>query len=108
MIIGGSGPVLLKKGIVNYGETVTIPLRHEHIYLLVEKEWTTSSGAYRGHRMLVIAGAESNAATLTPTAGGAYASSNSGVTNGYTTAPEVTITPSANTYTVRYALYRLY
>ena len=78
-------------------------------YLLFTKEWNASTGAYRGHRMHVVAVPEEARY-------GSYAcqrlntvhSDNAGVTITYVNDSTITIERSSATYAVRYAIYKVF
>lgn len=78
-------------------------------YLLASKEYNASSGAYRGHHLVVIAAPEAEVfGTVAAAHVNAAASTNSGVTVNYPNDSTVTIQRSSATYAVRFAVYRVF
>lgn len=77
-------------------------------YLLFTAEWTTSSGAYRGHRIISIKAPEEAVFGSAQIArGNAYASTNSGVTLTNNADSTLSIKSSSANYSVRYSLYKV-
>ena len=75
------------------------------LYELFTAEYNASTGAYRGHRLVIIKAPEGELfGTVACAHGNAYASTNSGVTIGYPTDSTVTIKRSSATYAVTYVL----
>lgn len=100
---------LVEAGEVTDATTITITPEAGGMYLLCTKEFNASSGAYRGHRMHVVAAPEVDyfgrqACERLNT----LHSDNYGVNVGYQTNSTITLERSATTYAFRYAVYRLF
>ena len=117
MQFGSSGMVsnlpdnirLIDSGEVTDGTTVTLETEPGGQYALCVNEFNASSGAYRGHRIIVIASPEEDVFGSTACAHGtAYASSNAGVSTGYPNDSTITLQRSSATYAFRYAFYKLF
>lgn len=100
---------LIDRGEVTDATVITFEPEAGGQYLICTNEFNASSGAYRGHRIIVVAAPEENVFGTTACAHGtAYASSNAGVTTSYPSSSAVTIARSSATYAFRYAIYRLF
>jgi hypothetical protein len=100
---------LVEAGEVTDATTITITPEAGGMYLLCTKEWNASSGAYRGHRMHVVAAPEvdyfgSTACQRINT----LHSDNYGVNIVYVADSSITLTRSSSTYAFRYAFYKLF
>ena len=107
--IGGTdGLKLVTSDVLTGTESKVIEFEPSGCYLLFCNEWTTSSGAYRGHRVVSIVTPEPDLFGTTAIArGNAYSSTNSGVTLTNNNDSTMTIAGSSATYSVRFWLYRV-
>lgn len=88
--------------------TVTFEFEPGGIYVLFTKEWTASTGAYRGYRGILITAPEPEVfgtTSCTRTQFGNYA--NTGITLTWNNDSTLSIKQSATTYNWRYSLYRV-
>lgn len=100
---------LVEAGEVTDATTITITPEAGAMYLICTKEFNASSGAYRGHRMHIVAAPEvdyfgSQACQRINT----LHSDNFGVNIVYQSDSTITLARSATTYAFRYAVYRLF
>lgn len=103
-----SGLTLVASGEIDDETEVTLEFSSGGEYLFFSHEYNASSGAYRGHRMLLIYTPEESVfGTTAVTSGAAVGSSNFGITITNNDDSTVTIKRSAATYAVRYALYKV-
>ena len=78
-------------------------------YLIATKEWNASTGAYRGHRLHVVAvPEESKYGTVACQRINTLHSDNYGVSITYNSDSTIDIERSAVTYAVRYAIYKVF
>lgn len=116
MQYGATGLVQNKQGLklIASGEVVdatSIELTTEagSVYLLATKEWTISSGAFRGYRLHYVVAPEEDAFGSTACQyNNTIRSGNYGVNVTYNADSTITLVQSASTYGFRYALYKLF
>ena len=105
-VAGGNNSDMVYSGVVDDSNTDDLVFESSSIYVLYTKEYNASTGAYRGHRGVLIATPEEGVtAAVGHTTFGA--SSNSGVTITYNNDGTVTIARSSATYAVKYAVYKV-
>ena len=105
----GTGLKLAAKGEITDASVIDFIFDPGGQYLLFSNEFNASTGAYRGHRAIVISVPEESLyGTTAVTRGNAYASSNSGITITNNNDSTVSISRSSATYAVRYALYKVF
>ena len=103
--VSGTASDVVYSGTIDGAMEITLTLTPGGIYELFTAEYTASTGAYRGHRLVIIKAPEGQLfGTVACAHGNAYASTNSGVTIGYPTDSTVTIKRSSATYAVTYVL----
>lgn len=102
------GLKFIRGGEVTDGTAVALSFAPGGIYVLFTKEWVVSSGAFYGHRAILLTAPENDIfGTTGMTRSSMAASSNSGVTLTHNSDSTITLNRSAATYAFRYALYRV-
>ena len=100
---------LVASGEINDETTVTFTPEAGGLYLLATKEFNASTGAYRGHRLHVVAAPETDYfGSAACQRINTLHSDNAGVTITYVSDSTITLVRSSATYAVRYALYRMF
>ena len=100
---------LIDGGEIDDATVITLEPEAGGLYLLACKEWNASSGAYRGHRLHVIAVPEMDRYGSTACQRiNTLHSDNAGVTITYANDSTITLERSASTYAVRWAFYRMF
>ena len=114
MLYGSSGLAgtrdssLVYSGIVDDENAVDLIFDAGGMYMLYTTEHNAPSGAYRGHRAILIKVPEDAVYGSTACAHiNAAASTNSGVSITYNSDSSVTVARSSATYAVRYAVYKI-
>lgn len=96
---------VIHSGVISDGQSVTLTFAAGGIYELFSAEYTAATGAYRGHRMILIKIPEAQlygsaaAAHVTVASGGS-----SGVNITYNNDSSITLAQSSATYNVVYAV----
>lgn len=104
---GGNNSSLVYSGVIDDANTDDLVFESSSMYVIYTKEYNASTGAYRGHRGVLIATPEEGvSAAVGHTNFGA--STNSGVTITYNNDGTVTIARSSATYAVKYAVYKVF
>ncbi len=104
---GGGGMELVASGEVVQTGSATLTLTAGATYLLAVKQYRYDSGAYRGLNLIMVSAPEGENFGTTAAAHTAAASDGTGATITYPDNSTVTVAPSSNTHTVRYALYKI-
>lgn len=103
------GLELLDAGTVLDDTTVELTFEPGGMYLLFCAEYTASSGAFRGQRIISIKAPESEKFGTTAIArGNVYESSDSGVKLTYNNDSTLSIAQASSIFAVRYALYKAF
>lgn len=103
------GLKFITSGEVNDDSVVTFTFEPGALYMLYTKEWTTETGAHRGFHEVEIATQEEGVFGTVAVAHTNVINNGSwGVTITYVNDGTVTATQSNNTYSFRYALYRIF
>ena len=107
--VPASGLRLIESGEINDATVVTLEFEPGGFYLLATKEYTVVSGAYRGHRLHVIAAPEEDVfGTVACVRINTLHSDNAGITITYVSNSTVTLAQNGTAYGFRYALYRMF
>lgn len=103
-----SGLTLVASGEIDDASEVILEFGAGGEYLFFSHEYNASTGAYRGHRMLLIyTPEESLVGTTAISSGAAYGSSSTGITIINNSDSTMTIKRSSEAYALRYALYKV-
>ena len=106
---GSAGMRMVVSGEINDETVFTFVPDAGAMYLLATNEWNASTGAYRGHRLHVVAvPEESKYGTVACQRINTLHSDNYGVSITYNSDSTIDIERSAATYAVRYAIYKVF